>query len=106
MVTICKIVLSKYDFTTATLTKCDNILNDIESLQPDLILADLGIPGIGGEKAIGIVKQHEETKNIPVLIFSANTNIQHITEKAQADGYIEKPFALNTFIETIQSHLR
>ncbi len=63
---------------------------------------DLWIPEIGGEKAIAIAKQNEKTKNIPVLIFSANADIKDICKKVNADGYIEKPFTVNILIETIQ----
>ncbi len=102
---LCKTLLSKFDFVVETLSRCDNILNDIQSIQPQLIFMDLSIPGIGGEKAIATVKENEATKNIPVLIFSANTNIKEICETVNADGYVEKPFTVSTFIETIQKHI-
>ena len=65
---------------------------------------DLWIPEIGGEKAIEIIKQNEATKNIQVLIFSANADIKDICKKVNADGYVEKPFTVNTFIETIKKY--
>ncbi len=102
---LCKAILSRFDYTPETLIKCDNIVNDIQSFKPDLILMDLWIPVIGGEKAIAIMKQNEESKHIPVLIFSANVDIKDISQKVGADGYIEKPFTVNSFIETIQKHI-
>ncbi|MEO5946345.1 MAG: response regulator [Chitinophagaceae bacterium] len=101
---LCRAILSKYDYAVETLSKCENIISDIESLQPDLILMDLWIPLIGGEKAIEIVKQNQSTKQTPVLLFSANADIKDISKKVKADGYVEKPFAIITFIETIQKH--
>ena len=97
-----KAILGRFGFVVETLSRCENILNDIKSIQPHLILMDLWIPDIGGEKAIQIMKQNEATKNIPVLIFSANADIKDICKKVNADGYIEKPFAINTFIETVK----
>lgn len=102
---LCKAILSKYDFVVETLSTCKNILTDIQKFNPDLILMDLWIPQIGGEKAIEIIKQNETTKQLPVLIFSANADIKEISEKVNADGYIEKPFSISTFIETIKKHL-
>ena len=87
-----------------TLSLCENILDDIKLIQPDLILMDLWIPEIGGEKAIETIKQNEATKNIQVLIFSANADIKDICKKVNADGYVEKPFTVNTFIETIKKY--
>lgn len=102
---LCRAILSKYDFDVETLSKCENIISDIESLQPNLILMDLWIPLIGGEKAIEIVRQNESTKQTPVLLFSANADIKDISKKVKADGFVEKPFGINTFIETIQRHV-
>jgi len=102
---LCKAILSKYDFVVETLSTCENILTDIQKFNPHVILMDLWIPQIGGEKAIEIIKQNETTKQTPVLIFSANADIKEISEKVNADGYIEKPFTISTFIETIQKHL-
>ena len=102
---LCKAILSKYDFVVETLSTCENILTDIQKLYPDIILMDLWIPQIGGEKAIEIIKQNETTKQLPVLIFSANADIKEISEKVNADGYIEKPFSISSFIETIKKHL-
>ena len=102
---LCKAILSKYDFVVETLSMCENILRDIQKFNPDLILMDLWIPQIGGEKAIEIIKQNETTKQLPVLIFSANADIKEISEKVNADGYIEKPFSISSFIETIKKHL-
>ncbi|MEO6832328.1 MAG: response regulator [Chitinophagaceae bacterium] len=102
---LCKAILSKYKYTTETLMRCDDILNDIESLKPDLILMDLWIPEMGGEKAIAIAKQNEQTRHIPILVFSANADIADISVKLQADGFVEKPFTINHLIQTIQKHL-
>ena len=102
---LCKAVLSRFDFVVQTLAMCENILADIERFNPDVVLMDLWIPQIGGEKAIEILKQHESSKHTPVLIFSANANIKEISKKVNANGYIEKPFTVSTFVETIQQHL-
>ena len=102
---LCSAILSEYDFTVKTLSKCENILSDIETIKPDIILMDLWIPLIGGEKAIEIVKQNQHTKQTPILIFSANADIKEISKKVNADGYVEKPFVIKSFIETIQRYL-
>ena len=103
---LCKAILIKNDFVVHTLSVCENVLNDIQTFKPDVILMDLWIPVMGGEKAIEIIKNNEATKNIPVLIFSANADIEAIFKKVNATGYIEKPFGISTFIETIKRHIK
>ena len=101
---LCKVILTKNGFVVETLSICENVLNDIQTFKPDVILMDLWIPLMGGEKAIGIIKNNEATKNIPILIFSANADIKDIFKKVNANGYIEKPFGISTFMETIKRH--
>lgn len=103
---LCKTILLKYDYHVETLSRCDNILDDIASIDPDLVIMDLWIPEIGGEKAIQNLKQHRPGKDIPVLLFSANANVKEISDNIKVNGYIEKPFSIKNFIETIEKNIR
>ncbi len=102
---LCKAILSKSNYRIETLSRCENVLEDIVSIQPDIILMDLWIPEIGGEKAIDIVKKHPQTKHIPMLIFSANAEIAAICKKVNANGFIGKPFDISSFNATIKQHI-
>ncbi len=102
---LCKTILLKSKYRVATLSRCENVINDIAMLKPDLILMDLWIPAIGGEKAIALIKENPATTHIPVLVFSANADIQDICIKINADGYIAKPFDIDHFKETIAQHI-
>lgn len=102
---LCKAILSKSSYRVETLSCCENVLEDVARIKPDLILMDLWIPEIGGEKAIEIVKTNPETNHIPMLIFSANAEIATICKKVNANGFIEKPFDISGFNETIQKNI-
>lgn len=102
---LCKTILSKYGFEAETRTACENILSDIATLNPDLILIDLQISGMGGEKAILLLKKNVSTRDIPVLVFSANPAIAAISKNVNAEGFVEKPFAITDFVKTIREHL-
>lgn len=101
---LCRTILTEYNYNVETLSRCENIIADIEKFNPSIILMDLWIPDIGGEKAIAIAKGNKNIK-IPILTFSANTDIKEISEKVNADGYIEKPFDISTLIETIERYI-
>lgn len=101
---LCKAILSKFSYQVETLSICENIISDIKMHNPDLILMDLWIPDIGGEKAITIAKSDDSIK-VPILIFSANADIKRICEKVHADGYVEKPFSVNSFVAIINKYL-
>ena len=102
---LCKTILQKYEYTVQTFSRCEDIINDVSRIQPDLILMDLWIPEIGGEAAVALAKGNEATQHIPILLFSANDDIKEIYKKVNADGYISKPFDVKSFIDIIQNSL-
>lgn len=102
---LCKAILAKKQYRVETMSHCKDVINDIILLKPDIILMDLWIPEMGGEKAITIIKENTATQHVPVLIFSANAEIKDICEKVKADGYIEKPFDVTVFYETIEKNI-
>ncbi len=102
---LCKALLTKRNYRVETLSRCENVITDIAELKPDLILMDLWIPEIGGEKAIFLIKENPATLHIPVLLFTANAEIKEISIRTGANGYIEKPFEINTFIQTVSQYM-
>ena len=102
---LCKAILEKKQYRVETLLRCENVINDIGRIKPDIILMDLWIPEIGGEKAIRMMKENPATQSVPVILFSANADISEICKKIKVNGYIEKPFDIAVFTETIRKHL-
>ena len=99
---LCKMILQKQQYRVETRIVCDNIIDDIETLNPDLILMDLWIPKIGGEKALDLIRENPVSKDVPVLLFSANDAIAKISKRAGANGYIQKPFDIDSFKKEIE----
>jgi DNA-binding NtrC family response regulator len=102
---VCKAILNSENYRVETISSCENIISDINKMQPDIILMDLWIPTIGGENAIQCMRENEETKHIPVVLFSANDEIEKISERVNATAFLKKPFDIHTFKETIQEHI-
>ena len=66
---------------------------------PDLILMDVGLPGMDGLEATGVLKQDPATKDIPVIAITAHA-MKGDEEKALAvgcAGYITKPIDTRAF---------
>jgi two-component system cell cycle response regulator DivK len=55
---------------------------------------DNWIPDTGGIIATQTIKSQTDLKDIPVIYFSANNDIQSLAKQAGADTYLEKPFDL------------
>ncbi|MDD5773029.1 MAG: response regulator [bacterium] len=78
----------------------DGIMN-VKSLNPDLILLDINMPGMNGIEVLKILKRDENTKAIPVIILTAIIN--ELNKKdlpvEYIDQYLEKPVDL-VFLKT------
>ena len=75
--------------------------------RPDIILLDIGLPGMDGYEVLRELKSRDETRNIPCLAVSAHAIPQDI-EKGLAAGfstYLTKPVDANKLFAAIDSAL-
>lgn len=103
---VSKIILELRGHKVETLKNCDNILSKVETIKPDIILMDLWIPDIGGEEATKLLKNNATTRHIPIIIFSANNDIEKIAKVSGADNFLCKPFEIKDLESIIESTLR
>ncbi|MGA8852729.1 MAG: response regulator [Christiangramia sp.] len=81
-------------------TKENIIENDI-----DLILLDKLISGVDGTDVCAELKKDNTVANVPILMMSALHNVGEICVSAGAEGFIAKPFDMDTLIEKVNSIL-
>jgi CheY-like chemotaxis protein len=89
---ICTIVLRKKGFEVQTLNNSNQIVKQVRNITPDVILMDNWIPGPGGIEATRLLKLDPNTQDIPVIFFSANSNVTQLARDARADYFLQKPF--------------
>ena len=90
-----------YDIITAENAEKGLLL--VESDQPDLVLMDVGLPGMNGWDATRQMKSNPATKHIPVIALTAHA-MDGDREKAIAAGcdeYEIKPIDFNRLFEKI-----
>lgn len=105
ILSVCRVILEKQNFHVEIKTYCDNIIEDTIITEPDVILMDLWIPLMGGENAINLLKNNDATQHIPVILFSANTDIAKISKRVNANGFLRKPFDLNELLKIIEANI-
>lgn len=96
---VCSLILTAKNFEVVIKDKCTEIIDDIATHKPDVILMDNWIPDIGGVKATRLVK-NSEFAYIPVIFFTANNNVTELAAEAGADYSLQKPFDISE-LETI-----
>lgn len=103
---VTRTILEVAGYEVKTSVTCNNIIRLVQETDPDLILMDLWIPDAGGEEATKLIKANEITRNIPVILFSANNDIEKIAQKTQAEGYLKKPYEIEELEKIVSSNIK
>jgi two-component system cell cycle response regulator len=61
---------------------------------PDVILLDIGLPGIDGWEVLSQIRSDPKTEHIGIIIVTAHAQpeVAAAAQKGGADGFITKPF--------------
>ncbi|MEM7595339.1 MAG: NHLP bacteriocin system secretion protein, partial [Cyanobacteria bacterium P01_A01_bin.83] len=87
----------------ATATDGATAINLIESIQPDIVLMDLNMPGMDGFESIEIiVKRFPETKILVLSVSESKDDVQRAL-KAGATGYLLKNNSAEGMVNAIRS---
>lgn len=97
-----KMLLSSKGFDLVNYDIVDNFRNDIVATQPEVILMDLRIPSVGGAEVIASIKSDEQFKNIPVILYSADLQVEQIGKEVNADAIVKKPFDIHELVSIIK----
>ena len=90
--------------TALTATNGSEAVTVAREFKPDLIVMDLMMPLMDGIEATKIIKDDEETKQIPIVMLTAAGNREDIVAglEAGAIDYVTKPF----FMPELKARLR
>ena len=73
---------------------------------PDLILLDVHLNNnLDGREICYQLKHNDKTKDICVVMTSADVSKEEVSEVCEADDFIEKPFTLINLYSKIQAHI-
>jgi CheY-like chemotaxis protein len=74
-----------------------------EREQPDLIVADVVMPGMDGYTFIRLLREHTRCKTVPVILMSASLEegkARELAEQCGAAEYLVKPFEPQWVLQT------
>ncbi len=86
----------------AEYSKCDTMLNSIKKLNPDVLLIDIGLPGMNGIEGIKQVKTLLPDLTILVLTIYEENELIFEALCAGASGYVVKRASHLKLIEAIK----
>jgi DNA-binding response OmpR family regulator len=104
IIDVTKIILEEAGHEVLVDPTGKNIVENVMKLMPDVILMDLWLPESHGDDVTRKLKSNEETKNIPVIILSANNQTEVIAREIGADDFICKPFDIVELEEKVKKY--
>ncbi len=99
-------VLESHDYTVSAVTTGEQAVARTASLAPDLVLLDLGLPGIDGFEVIGRIRTFAPT--LPIVVVSAHGDDASKVRALDrgADDYVSKPFSVPELLARVRAALR
>jgi len=92
------LTLAGYQVQTSLDGTC---LHALESDLPDLILLDILLQGEDGRELCQQLKGREQTRHIPVILFSAHVPAKDAQEGCGGDAFLSKPFRRKELLEIV-----
>ncbi len=105
VLTLVRELLQEDEFNVTTTNFVPNTWDQIEALQPNLLMIDLVVGERAGWNLLERLHQQASTMNIPVIIFSTDSELLE-TAKVQREAFggrrfILKPFDVDVLLEAV-----
>src|SRR5947199_10637235 len=100
-----QVILEDEGYTVVTSDKGEFLEQLHNGGLPELILVDVLLSGKDGREIVKHLKSQEETKQIPVIMFSAHPSAQQTAREAGAEDFIAKPFEIDELLAKIANYL-
>src|SRR5436305_12893486 len=97
--------LAAHGFEVFTASNGEDALESINHYRPDLMLLDLGLPGING---LEVTKRVRKQSNLPIIVLSVKDAERDKVQALDlgADDYVPKPFGVDEVLARIRVALR
>lgn len=97
--------LTEQGYQVYTFNNSRDLISTINTITPEFILLDIRLAEVKDGRILCMeLRQHYHYTN-PIYLFSANAIMHSDLQFCGADGFIKKPFDLQTIVETINNAL-
>src|SRR5438128_660014 len=105
ILTLMNMTLSMNGYDVRAIARWEDVDSSIATFSPDLVLLDVSLGGADGREICKRLKTTNETKRIPIILFSANVEMEKSVDDCFAQAFISKPYNLQHLLRTIREHI-
>jgi two-component system, chemotaxis family, response regulator PixG len=107
MLSIINSYLGEQDFQVTLIQDSMKALMKINSICPDLILLDIGMPNVDGYQLCSLIRKSSILKDIPIVMVTGSKGLidRARARIAGATDYLVKPFVQTDLLKMIMRHL-
>ena len=104
---VVRIVLKAKGYEVLEAIDAEEALTMLQDGLPDLILMDIGLPGISGDELTRLIKANAEWCHVPIIALTAAAMKweQERFRDAGCDDYISKPVDTHALVDLVKHYL-
>ena len=82
-------------------------LDSARSFEPELVITDIQLPHVSGLELIGMLREDEKLKAVPIMAVTAYSGIgdEERVRAAGAQAYVSKPISVVRFVAEVEALL-
>lgn len=96
-------MLTQYGYEVDTTDEAAQVISISKEDPPDLILMDIWMSGSDGREISQQLKNSKETRNIPIVLVSANSDVEKSSKQIGVD-FLAKPFEMKALLSKISKY--
>ncbi len=101
-----EVALAQHRIATIPAASGEEAIATCRTGLPDLVLADLLLPGCPGDAFVRALRRLPGADRVPVIMLSGIDNGLAASQAAGAQGFMAKPFDVYELVALVESHLR
>ena len=102
LLTLFEVSMKAKGYKVGISTDAKNLWALLRRKLPDVLFLDIQMGGVNGGELCQQIKKKKETAGIPIVMLSANDNVEEIAKQCGADGFVHKPFKTEKILQEIE----
>ncbi|MBW2503539.1 MAG: response regulator [Deltaproteobacteria bacterium] len=105
---VIQIIFAHEDYELTITDNGDSALTQAHEIKPDLVIADISMPGKNGYELCDAIKHTPDLQDVPVLLLAGSFEPfdEGKAREVQADSWIEKPFESQALLDQVAELLK